>query len=407
MPGTRVAYILLWFPEPSQTFILNEVNTLVQLGLDLKVYTLYGPRPASRLRGMVKVLAPVHHLGIATLPILVSELMRLSISRGIEVVSCIFGVAVRRWRSLETAGEALWALWTGLHLARVMAADGISHIHAPWANGPATSAWVASMLSGIPFSFSGRAHDLFPPDGALEEKMRAATFIRTNTQINQRYLTGLFPHLAGKVVNIYNGISMAPSTKQRPTARPPYQLLALGRFVPKKGFPILIEACRLLVDQGLDFQLTLAGDGPERGRIRKLIERQGLSGRVSLAGWVPYHEVALLMRQTDLIIVPSLIAPSGDRDGIPNVILEALLCKVPVVASAVSGIPEVVKEGNTGWPVDQVSPESLAQAVVKVLADPEEARRRAKQGRELVIREFNSMQNSRKLKNLLEGFQIK
>jgi glycosyltransferase involved in cell wall biosynthesis len=403
MPGPRVAYLLLWFPEPSQTFVLDEVNTLVRLGLDVRVYTLYGPRPASAIAGMAKVLAPVRHLGTAALKAMVRDLLNLGRTWGPEAAPFLRRVALRRWRSLETGGEALWACLAGVHLAGIMTADGIDHLHAPWANGPATAAWVASKLSGIPFSFSGRAHDLYPPDGALTEKMAAADFIRTNTRINQQYLTARCPRLAGKVVNVYNGVSLAPAAGPRPPARAPFHLLALGRLVPKKGFAVLLAACRNLRAQGVEVRLTLAGDGPERGKIRELIHREGLADRVSLPGAVPYREVAGLMAAADLLVMPSLIAPSGDRDGIPNVILEALLCEVPVVASAVSGIPEVIRDGDTGWLTAPGDPEGLARAVAAALADPAEARRRAERGRDLVRQEFDSRKNYARLKALFEG----
>jgi colanic acid/amylovoran biosynthesis glycosyltransferase len=401
MTGPRVAYVLLWFPEPSQTFVLDEVNTLARLGLDVQVYTLYGPRPASRLAGLARPLVPVHHLGIAATPRLLRDLLRLNRTRNSGAASFLRRVALRRWRSLETAGEALWAIFAGVHLAGVMAADGISHLHAPWANGPATAAWVASKESGIPFSFSARAHDLYPPDGALEEKMAAAAFIRTNTLLNQKYLAGLCPNLAGKVVKVYNGVSLMPPAS-RAAGHPPYHLLAVGRLVPKKGFPVLLAACRLLAAAGLDFHLTLAGDGPERGKIRKLIDQQGLLDRVSLPGWVPHRDMVQLLAQADLLVMPSLIAPSGDRDGIPNVILESLLCEVPVVASAVAGIPEVVRDGDTGWLVPPGHPAALAQAVLAALTDPNEARRRAAQGRTMVSRDFDSERNYTRLKELFE-----
>ena len=203
MSGPRVAYLLLWFPEPSQTFILDEVNTLVGLGLDVRVYSLYGPRPPRRLAGMAEVLAPVHHLGIAALKTLARDLLRLGRTWGPEAAPFLRRVAVRRWRSLETGGEALWACLTGVHLAGIMTADGIDHIHAPWADGPATAAWVASRLSGIPFSFCAHAQDIYPPDGALREKLSAAAFIRTENRSNLRYLSALFPQTAEKLVNIY------------------------------------------------------------------------------------------------------------------------------------------------------------------------------------------------------------
>jgi glycosyltransferase involved in cell wall biosynthesis len=403
MPGPRVAYLLLWFPEPSQTFVLDEVNTLVRLGLDVRVYTLYGPRPATRLAGMAEVLAPVRRLGTAALQSLVRDLLRLGRTWGPQAGPFLRRVALRRWRSLETGGEALWACLAGVHLAGIMTADGIDHIHAPWANGPATAAWVASRLSGIPFSFSGRAHDLYPPDGALQEKMAAASFVRTNTRINRQYLAALCPHLAGKVVNVYNGVSLAPAPGRRPPGRPPFHLLALGRLVPKKGFSVLLAACRALTAQGVDFRLTLAGDGPERGKLREIIDRGGLVYRVRLPGAVPHREVARLMAAADLLVMPSLIAPSGDRDGIPNVILEALVCGVPVVASAVSGIPEVIQDGDTGWLTVPGDAEALARVLAAALADPGEARRRAEQGRVLVAREFDSRKNYARLMALFGG----
>jgi colanic acid/amylovoran biosynthesis glycosyltransferase len=403
MPGPRVAYLLLWFPEASQTFVLDEVNTLVRLGLDVRVYTLYGPRPAARLQGLAEVLAPVRHLGLASLPVLVRDLLRLGRTWGPGAAGFLRRVAERRWRSLETAGEALWAALAGVHLAGLLTADGISHLHAPWANGPATAAWVAATLSGLPFSFSGRAHDLYPPDGALAEKMAAASFVRTNTLANQRFLAQLCPHLAGKVVNIYNGVSLTPPAGPRRSPAPPFHLLALGRLVPKKGFSVLMEACRRLAARGMDFRLTLAGDGPEQAKLRALSDGSGLAGRISLPGAVPHREVTRLMAAADLLVMPSLIAPSGDRDGIPNVILEALICQVPVVASAVSGIPEVIKDGDTGWLTPPGDPDALAQTLAAALADAGEARRRAERGRALVAREFDSMRNYGRLKAWFEG----
>jgi glycosyltransferase involved in cell wall biosynthesis len=205
------------------------------------------------------------------------------------------------------------------------------------------------------------------------------------------------------VVNVYNGVSLAPVAGPRPPARPPFHLLALGRLVPKKGFAVLLTACRDLAAQGVEVRLTLAGDGPERGKIRELIDREGLAHRVSLPGAVPHREVARLMAAADLLVMPSLIAPSGDRDGIPNVILEALLCEVPVVASAVSGIPEVIQDGDTGWLTTPGDPEALARAVAAALADPQEARRRAERGRALVAREFDSERNYARLKARFES----
>lgn len=401
-----MAYILLWFPEPSQTFVLEEVNTLVRLGLDVRVYTLYGPRPPARTAGMAQILAPVRHLGLPASVKLCKDLGHLGRERVPETGRFLRRVLLRRWRSLETAGEAVWAVLSGVHLAKLFQADGIRHIHAPWADGPATAAWVASHLSGIPFSFSARARDLHPPDGALMEKLAAAGLVRTNTRANERYLKELAPREAAKIVNIYNGVSLTPQPSPERTWQPPIRLLALGRLVPKKGYDILLAACRRLDREGFAFHLTLAGDGPERHKLQQLIKQYGLRDKVNLPGFVPHREVPRLLRCADLFVMPSLITPSGDRDGIPNVVLEALIHEVPVVATEVSGLPEVFRPPETGWLVKPADPEALAGAVREACFDQAEARRRALAGRELVVREFDSVRNYSELKGLFERLAV-
>jgi colanic acid/amylovoran biosynthesis glycosyltransferase len=397
----RVAYVLLWFPEPSQTFILDEINTLRGQGLDVEVYTLYGPRTRWRLAGLASPLAPVFHLGTAALGDLLRDLGSLS-RWGQQAAPFLRRVLVRRWRSLETTGEALWAALAGVYLARQFLADGVEHIHAPWADGPATAAWVASHLSGIPFSFCAHAHDIYPPDGALGEKIAAATFVRTISEVNRHYLLAFAPKAVDKVIKIPIGVPFTSANRTARSCQPPYRLLAIGRLVSKKGFPTLITACHYLAKWGLNFHLILAGTGAQMLRLMWLIRQYGLQKWVTLAGFLPHRQIAELLGQADLLIMPCCVAPSGDRDGIPTVILEALLHEVPVVATDVSGIPEVIRPGETGWLTPPSDPNALAQVILAALADPTEARCRAQRGRELVKKQFDSQKNYALLKTCLE-----
>ena len=405
--GPRVAYVLLWFPEPSQTFILDEANTLCRLGLDLKIYTLYGPRPAHRVAGMAPPLAPVARLGLASLGTLILDLLRLVRDRRPLARRVLSETLVRKWRRLETAGEALWATLAGIHLGKVLTSAAFDHLHAPWADGPATAAWVASRLSGIPFSFGAHARDIYPPDGALKEKLRAASFVRTASAVNRNFFLALEPKIADKVTAIHVGTPLPHQSAPRRPPRPPYQLLALGRFVPKKGFPVLLEACRELAARGVDFHLILAGDGPQRRKLVELAQEYGLSGRVHFPGFVPHGQVPRLFLRADLFVMPSVVAPSGDRDGIPTVIMEALAHEVPVVSTWVSGIPEIVLPGKTGWLAPPGDAGALAAAIMEALDDPEEARRRGQAGKRLVEREFDSGINYGRLKGLLEEYSRK
>jgi glycosyltransferase involved in cell wall biosynthesis len=262
---------------------------------------------------------------------------------------------------------------------------------------------VASSLSGLPFSFCGHAYDLYPPDGALKEKLAAAAWVRTISDANVSYLTALAPREAGKIVRIYYGVPLAARPLPPPPPAAAGRLLALGRFVETKGFPYLIEACRLLAARGIKAHLTLAGDGRQRFKLERMINRYGLKDRVAMPGFVLHREVPRLLAGTDVFIMPSVVVKSGDRDGIPNVILEALLHEVPVVATAVNGIPEVIYPGDTGWLVPEKDPEALARAIALALAQPGEARRRARRGREVVLAKFDSRKNYARLKSCFEG----
>jgi colanic acid/amylovoran biosynthesis glycosyltransferase len=391
MPQARVAYILLWFPEPSQTFVLNEVNTLAKLGLDLKVYTLYGPRPADgRVSHMAPAAAPINRLGLAATGALLKDLVHLRRRWGPQAASFL-------------AREAFWSALAGVHLGRLLKADEITHIHAPWADGPATAAWVASHLSGIPFSFSARAGDVFPPDGALAEKIGAAAFIRTNNRATTTYLAGLAPGAAGKIHRVYNGVALKEGLPAPAPMTPPVKILALGRFARIKGYDVLLYAARLLEAAGLDFHLTLAGAGLRGPQLKYLTRKLGLTSRVSFPGFIPYDRVPALFAGADVFVMPSVVHSSSDQDGIPNVIMEALVHRLPVVASDVAGINEVIRDRDTGLLVPQKDPAALARAITAMLGDREAALAMAARGRDQVLRQFDTEANHRQLLALFQN----
>ena len=177
-----------------------------------------------------------------------------------------------------------------MHLAGIFRDQGINHIHAPWANGPATAAGLASQLSGIPFSFCGHAHDIYPPDGALVEKLRVASFVRTISHTNERYLADPAPAAASKIVHITIG-HRSPRPPGSPGCRSRRFSSWPGGAWWKKGFPDLLAACRYLAEWGVDFHLTLAGDGPQRSHLAGLVKEYALDDRVEFLGHVPHNRV--------------------------------------------------------------------------------------------------------------------
>jgi len=397
----KIAYVLLWFPKPTETFIFHEIVRLRRMGLPLKVFTLYG--------AWKRDLSPEMTSTNTTARMGISSLIRMPFDIGywlkrspLTVKSLLLETASRPRAGLEKTGENLWAFLCGFSLARRFMEEEIRHIHAGWAAGPATAAWVASRLTGIPFSFSARAWDIYPPDGALAEKIRDCSFVRSETRAAVAHLERFARGHEKKLQVIYNGLTLPSDSKAPVLMKPPFRLLAIGRFVGKKGFPLLLHSCRILLDQGLDFRLTIAGAGPLKRRVQSLCKGWNLESIVSFPGFVPHNQVRELLNRSDILIVPSVVHRSGDRDGIPTVIMEALSARVPVVATNVAGISEVIRDGLTGRLVPPDNPQSLARAIGELTADRSRAIEMAEEGRKLVLRQFDPEQNCRALLHLIQ-----
>jgi len=391
----KTAYILLWFPKPSETFIFREVVRLLELGLPLKVYALYGPVRRDLSAEMRAFAGPVERPGLGLIHRTPGHLLYWLRRQRRQVLELMKAIFCKPFYGLEKTGENVWAFLAGLHLARCFEAEGVEHIHAPWAAGPATAAWVASRLTDIPFSFTTRAWDIYPPDGALGEKIQDAVLVRSETAYNIEQLQARYHPAPGKFHLTYNGVPMKPQAEAPVRMQSPYHLLALGRFVAKKGYDDLLRACWHLAESGLDFTLTLAGDGPRRGQLERLTERLRLTSQVRFPGFVSYDQVPDLFHDADMFLMPSVVAASGDRDGIPLVLMEALTHRVPVVATSISGIPELIEDGVTGLLVPQRDPAALAEAMKRLCRDRDGALRLAEAGRERVLKTFNPEANYR------------
>lgn len=399
----RIAYISLWFPEPTETFIFREVCDLWDAGVSVDVFTLYGERKTRLSPEMLEISPKVQRLGLRRLGRILPFFPDVRYWSGRQKTASLWKQFFlrRHWGGLEKGGENLWAFFCGFTLARTFVAAGIEHIHAPWACGPATAAWVASRLTGIPFSFTARARDIWPQDGLLPQKAPDAAFIRVNARANKDYLAGFCPKQPDKVHLIYNPVTLRSAETAAVTMQPPLRLLAVGRFVGKKGFEYLLQACKLLHERGMDFRLTLVGSGPLGPSLKRLARRLLPASKVEFPGFLTYERMPEVFRKADIFIMPSVVHGSGDRDGIPNVIMEALLHRVPVVASDVSGISELIVDHETGLPVPQRDPQALADAVAELAADRDEALRLAESGRRAVQIMFDPESTLTAIKELL------
>lgn len=389
-----VAYVLLWFPLASETFVFREVCQLQDMGLPIHVHSMYGTRLKGCSRDMRAWDAPVQRMGIAAIPRMFTAFLRALRRQPRLVCSLLREGFFHRMRDIESQGENMWCFMAGFLLAERCTAQGVRLIHAPWANGPATAAWVASRLTGIPFAFTGRAGDIYPEDGLLRQKMADALFVRTNNQANVEWLRQFCqPGEQGKVRLVYNSLTLTPKGECAAPMRPPYRLLAVGRFARTKGFNYLLTVVARLRREGVPLTLTLVGGGFLRQPLTALRRRLGLEDIVHMPGFLPHERVQELMLDHDMLVVPSVVHSTGDRDGIPNVIMEALAHRMPVIATDVCGISEVVEDGRTGILVPQRDARALADAVRRIINAREAALDMAAAGRERVAAMFDRERN--------------
>ncbi|MFQ5845266.1 MAG: glycosyltransferase family 4 protein, partial [Planctomycetota bacterium] len=276
----------------------------------------------------------------------------------------------------------------------------------------ADAALAAAACLGLPFSSAGHANDLYAHPGRLRLKMAAAAFVATCTGFNERYLKNLCAARGGewaerldasRVVRVYHGVDLerfSPAPPERAAPRPG-RLVSVTRLKEKKGFPYLLEALARLKARGLDVTLEIYGDGDRREAIEARVAQLGLQDRVRLMGAVPHDRIPGVLAGTGLFVLPSVVLPDQDRDGIPNSILEALASGVPVVSTSISGIPEAVRHEQTGLLVPERDAAALAEAIERLMSDGRLRARCARQGRRLVEASFSVEASGRALAELL------
>jgi glycosyltransferase involved in cell wall biosynthesis len=268
------------------------------------------------------------------------------------------------------------------------------HFHAHFAHSPASVAMFASLLSGLPFSFTAHAKDIYTSDPRqLREKMALAKFVVTCTEYNRRHLKSLCDKGSGAIYRVYHGIDtelFAQSSHITVKAKTPYQLLTVARLIAKKGLPTVYRALKILKDKGVDFKHTLIGDGDDRRKILPVIKELELNAHTCWLGTQPHEVVREHYRRSHLFVLGCEVAPNGDRDGIPNVLFESMAMGVPVVATHLSAIPELVDTEKTGLLVDPAAPEQMAEAMLRLLTDADLRARIIPAARQRVVRDFDN-----------------
>jgi glycosyltransferase involved in cell wall biosynthesis len=374
-----VAILVKRFPRLSETFILREVLELRRQGVHVDLYAIMDPRePHSQPEALAHV----------------PEVTYLRTGRLLSELPLALRSARRhRWGTLKATAfavsrhsrPALRNLIHALVLVAHLDRRGPVHLHAHFLHSPAAIAFIAHKISGQRYSATGHAKDIYTtlPEN-LQMRCRDAEFVTTCTAANRQHLisvTGLDP---AKIHLCHHGVDVDMFSTM-PRKAVPGRILSVGRLVPKKGFDILVRACAILARDGRDFELRIVGGGPGKEELTSLARQEGIEERVTFVGACSQQEVAEELSQAEIFALAPLVLPDGDRDGIPNVILEAMAAGVPVVATDVSGLPEVVIDGRTGRLVPQKDPKRFAAALDVLMSNSDKRRRMSTAGRALVL----------------------
>ena len=373
-PQGRVAFVLKGYPRLSETFIAQEIAALEQLGLQILIVSLRHPTD--------KQVHPIHAEIRAAL-LYLPEYLRDAPLRVLR------GWWHARQRPGYRAALAAWCrdLWRdrtanrvrrfgqALVLAHELPSD-VTRLHAHFLHTPASVVRYAAGIRALPWSGSAHAKDIWTtPEWELREKLASCDWLVTCTGTNCEYLSGLAPE--GRVELVYHGLDQNRFPQflaQRPdrnghTPNDPVRLLSVGRLVEKKGTDVLLEALALLPPD-LNWSLVHVGGGPLREALSKQAMALGIDDRISWRGAMAQDGLIQEYRAADLFVLASRIAQDGDRDGLPNVLMEAQSQGLACVATRVAAIHELIEDGVTGVLVDQQSPPALAAALGRLLVDP-------------------------------------
>ncbi len=390
----RLTYLIGRYPVLTETFIDREILQLLERGIDLRLVSIrqtdaeLSPRQ-QQLRQRVTYLMPVSAWRLA------AAHLSAAIGRPRTYFGTLAWLLTRR-HPRGTRLRTVLHFATGVYAAWILRDRRGVHIHAHFADRAATVALVASRFLDTTYSVTAHAREIYVAPVLLPERIAGAAFTATCTEYNRRHLATLVDGpTAARILRLYHGLDLSTFTGEGPGEGDPRRpmLLSVAQLWERKGLEDLVRACRVLADRGLAFSCRIVGEGPLRPRLEALITELAVGEVVTLTGALRHPEVVDLLASARAFVLPCVVAPDGDRDGIPNVILEAMASGLPVVSTPVSGIPEVVRDGETGFLVPEHDPPAVADALARLLADPDLARRLGAAGRDFVREEFDLDRN--------------
>lgn len=386
MPS-HIAYLVSRFPKVSETFILYEILELEALGTDVEIFSLIRQQEDVQHPEATSLVERAHYTVLISWPVVAAQWYWL-LHKPLTYL--------KTWWKVIWGNRTSWKFWTralvvmpvASYFARQMQAMDVEHIHAHWATHPTLGAYVIHHLTGISYSFTAHAHDIYVDQTMLDSKIEKAKFVVTISQYNRDFLSERFGY-GDKIEIIHCGIDADVFEPRLIEPHDKLRIITVASLEEKKGHRYLLEACQKLHQDGLAFECWLVGDGDRRAALEILAAKLGIADCIQFMGRQPREKVRDMLQAADVMVLPSIITASGKKEGIPVALMEALATELPVIVTDISGVSELVIDGKTGLLVPEKDVTALYQAIRTVQRNPAQAQQMAKAGRRKVLQEFN------------------
>lgn len=399
--GEHVLYVVSSFPCLSETFIVREIYALLRRGVNVRIVSLRRSRDPfvqSDARLLLnRVIYPRRwHSNLA-------HVIRQVLARP-SALAMPATIMRRLWRTPYVMLKSLVAWFRVLGMMDRIEAWSPDHVHAHWATYPSTAALTISRHIGRAFSFTAHAHDIFLEDQLMPEKLEAATFVATISTFNREYLRRRYAKARqARIEIVHCGV---PRQERRSTGREEGReplVLSVGRLDEVKGFPTLLDACADLKRQGVAFRCLIIGEGPERKMLDARLDALGLRDCIEMPGACSQQDVQRRLAEADVFVLASQRSREGNMDGIPVALMEAMAAGTPVVSTAVSGIPELIDDGETGLLVPPRDPQALARAIRRMIEDEALRARCIEAAARKVRKEFDAEREGERLLGVIRS----
>jgi len=400
----KIAYLAPEIPALSATFVYKEILALQELGVDVTCFSVHKPHSVandaelSALKQKTSILYESAKLTVIQSHVkLLLKSPLTYFSTLFKLLSDIFSVGLFS----RTALGLVFRFFYAGRLAKQLSDQQCQHLHIHFAHVPTDIGMYAASLAAIPYSVTAHANDIFERGWLLVQKVERSAFFATISEFNRRYLLSLGVN-ADKLEIVRCGVDARQfATRENFVSTARVKIGTVGRLVEKKGIDTLIKSMELIKQQGLLCDLLIAGSGPLGDELMQLTESLALNTtEVQFLGAMPHTEVSEFIKSLDIFVLPCKQDSNGDMDGVPVVLMEAMLSGVPVISTELSGIPELIIHEQTGLLVQQNDDASLAEAIIQVLSDNQLRIEMKAKAIAKVNHEFSLLGNAEKLKNL-------